>query len=26
MELLALAKAYQDKTQWHTRRPTSVGV
>ncbi len=25
-ELLALAKAYQDKAQWHTRRPAAVGA
>ena len=26
MELLALAKAYQDKAQWHTRRPAAAGA
>ena len=25
-ELLALAKAYQDKAQWHTRRPVAAGA
>ena len=25
-ELLALAKAYQDKAQWHTRRPAAAGA
>ena len=25
-ELLALAKAYQDTAQWHTRRPAAVGA
>ena len=26
MELLALAKAYQDKAQWHTRRPAATAT
>ena len=26
LELLALAKAYQDQAQWHTRRPAAAGA
>ena len=26
MELLALAKAYQDRAGWHTRRPAGLGA